>query len=122
MLDALHKIIYTGIGLAVLTEKKAQEVVDDLVKKGEVSAEEGQKLVREMMDKARYHAEEVRKTVNEEVRKVSDRYRWPSRQEFDELKRRVAELERRVPPIPLPGETVRVAPTADEQENPVNLP
>jgi len=96
MLDLIHKILYTGIGAAVLTEQKAREIVADLEKSGEVSGQEGKKLVQDLMDKARKHSEELRKTVGDEVRKLSDRYGWVSRQEFNELKARVEKLEARL--------------------------
>jgi polyhydroxyalkanoate synthesis regulator phasin len=92
MRDLIHKILYTGIGMAALTEKKAQELVSEMVKQGEVSAEEGKNLVRELMDRAKAQAEETRKLIVEEMDKV----RWPSRKEFEELKKRLAELEARL--------------------------
>ena len=95
MLDAIHKILYTGIGAAALTEQKAREIVAELEKNGEVSAEQGKKLVQELVDKARRHGEDLRKTIADEVKKVTDKYAWVSRDEFNELKSRVEQLESR---------------------------
>lgn len=94
MLDMLHKILYTGIGAAVLTEQKAREIVAELEKKGEVSGEEGRKLTQELIEKAKHHTEEFRKSVAEEVKKVSDKYGWVSRQEYNQLKDRLDQLEK----------------------------
>jgi polyhydroxyalkanoate synthesis regulator phasin len=96
MIDLLHKVFYTGIGFAALTEQKAQEIVADLVKRGEVSAEEGKSLAKEMMERARAQAEDIRRTIGDEIKKVSAKYKWPSRQEVDELKQRIADLEGRL--------------------------
>lgn len=93
MSDLIHKIVYTGIGLAAMTEQKAQEIVNELVKKGEVSSEEGKTLTKELVDKARHHKEELKKTISEEVKKVCDRFHWVSREDYEALQKRVEELE-----------------------------
>jgi polyhydroxyalkanoate synthesis regulator phasin len=95
MLDLIHKIVYTGIGLAAMTEQKAQEIVNELVKQGEVSSEEGKTLTKELMEKARHHKEELKKTISEEVKKVCDRFKWVSRDDYEALQKRVEELEGR---------------------------
>ena len=95
MQDILHKILYAGIGLAALSEQKAQEIVADLEKRGEVSAEEGKKLAQELVEKARQQAQDIRRFVSQEVEKVSSKVKIVSRDDFDALERRVADLEQR---------------------------
>ena len=92
--DLIHKILYAGIGFAALTEQKAKEIVDDLEKRGEVSSEEGKKLVREMVDKARQQAGELRKMVTEEMDKICQKAKWVSRQDYEDLKKRIEKLEK----------------------------
>jgi len=94
MQDILHKILYAGIGLAAMSEQKAQEIVAELQKRGEVSAEDGKKLAQELVDKARQHTQEIRRFVSQEVEKVSGKIKIVSREEFDALERRVAALEK----------------------------
>ena len=96
MLDIIHKILYTGIGFAVLTEEKAKEIVAELEKQGNVSSEEGKKLAQELIEKARKQSEQFKKSVNEEVDKIASKCGWVRRSEVDELKRRVEELEGRL--------------------------
>jgi len=93
MSELLHKILYAGIGLAALSEQKAKEIVADLEKRGEISAEEGKKLAQEIVDKARHHGEQVRKLISEEVEKLSGKLKIVSRREFDDLQQRVSALE-----------------------------
>ena len=42
--DGLKKLLLAGIGAAALTGEKAQDLVDDLVKKGELTVEQGKVL------------------------------------------------------------------------------
>ena len=93
MRDLIHKILYTGIGFAALTEEKAHQLVAELEQRGEVSSEEGKKLAAELVEKARKHGEELRKTVNEEIERLAKKFKWVSRDEFDNLKRRLEHLE-----------------------------
>jgi len=93
MLDILHKIVYTGIGFAALTEQKAQEFVRELEDRGDISSEEGKKLAQDLMDKARKQSQELRKTVQEEVSKFMENVKGVNREEFDQLKQRLAQLE-----------------------------
>ena len=95
MLDLIHKILYTGIGFAVLTEEKAREIAADLEQKGEVSSEQGKKLAQELVEKARHQSQELRKTISDEVNKLAGKFKWVSRQELDDLKQRLDELEKR---------------------------
>ena len=98
MLDILHKILYTGIGIAALSEEKAQEIVAELEKRGEVTSAEGKKLARDLIDKTRKQAQDIRQMVADEVKKVKDKMPCASRAEVDELKQRIADLEARCCP------------------------
>lgn len=93
MMDLIHKILYTGIGFAALTEEKAKELVADLETRGEVSGEEGKKLAQDLIAKARKHSQELRQTISDEVTKMLGKMKLVSRQEYEELASRVSHLE-----------------------------
>lgn len=44
MVDLIKKAIYTGVGLAVLTKEKAEELVKDLSEQAKLSEQEGKEL------------------------------------------------------------------------------
>jgi len=92
MLELIHKILYTGIGFAALTEEKARDLVAELEKQGEVSSAEGKKLAQDLIDKARHQSQELRQTIAQEVDKVSRKFKWVTREEFDQLRQRVDQL------------------------------
>ncbi len=93
MLDLVHKILYTGIGLAALTEEKAKEIVAELEQKGEVSSEQGKKLAQELIEKAKRQSKELRETISEEVNKLAGKFKWVTRQELEEMKQRLDKRE-----------------------------
>ena len=93
MMDLIHKVLYTGIGFAALTEEKAKDLVADLEKRGEVSGEEGKQLAQDLIAKAKKHSQELRQTIGDEVNKVLGKMKLVSRSEYEELCQRIAALE-----------------------------
>ncbi len=100
MMDLLHKILYTGMGFAALTEEKAKELAADLEKRGEVSGEEGKQLAQELIEKARKHSQELRQTIGDEVNKVLGKMKLVSRSDYEELCQRIAALEGKCTTMP----------------------
>lgn len=60
--DGLKKIILMGIGAAAMTAEKSQQIVDELVKKGELTVEQGKELNQELK-------RNVKKTIDEAAEK-----------------------------------------------------
>ncbi|MBU5317209.1 aspartyl beta-hydroxylase [Clostridium bornimense] len=59
--DGLKKILLVGIGAMATTTEKCMEIVDELVKKGEVTIEQGKVL-----------NEELKRSIKENENKISD--------------------------------------------------
>lgn len=59
--DGLRKVFLAGIGALATTVEKSQEIVDDLVKKGELTVEQGKALNTELKRKAAEVKEESAK-------------------------------------------------------------
>ena len=73
--ESLKKLLLIGIGTAAVTAEKFKEVLDDLVKKGELTVEQGKVLNKELKHN-------IKKTVKENVN-VSVKPTSP--EELDEL-------------------------------------
>ena len=59
--ESLKKLLLIGIGTAAVTAEKSKEVLDDLVKKGELTVEQGKVLNKELKHNIK---ESVKKNVN----------------------------------------------------------
>ena len=46
--DGLKKVLLVGIGAAATTVEKSQQIIEDLVKKGEITVEQGKELNKEL--------------------------------------------------------------------------
>ena len=60
--DGIKKFLLMGIGAAAMTVEKSQQMVDELVKKGELTVEQGKELNQELK-------RNVRKTIDEAAEK-----------------------------------------------------
>jgi poly(hydroxyalkanoate) granule-associated protein len=94
MLDYIRKMTLAGAGLAIITTEKIQEMMDDLVKKGEMTEKEAREAVNEFVEKSK----QARKDLEEKVEKIItgflNRMNIPTRKELDEIKERLERLEK----------------------------
>jgi polyhydroxyalkanoate synthesis regulator phasin len=95
MLELLEKAVMTTIGVAAITQKKAEELVAELKDRYKLSEEEGKNLVDKIQNIAKESREKVMEMAEVEVQKTVDRLGLVSREEFDRLSKRVQELESR---------------------------
>lgn len=95
MFDFLKKTYLFGLGLASLTREKAEEMVDDMIKRGEVAEKDRSKIVEDMLTRVQEEQEKLFKTVRDYVKKVVHDMGLPTRDEYLELQKRVDELEQK---------------------------
>lgn len=93
MLEILEKAVLTAIGVAAITQKKAEELVSEMKDKYKISEEEGKLFVDRIQTIAKDSKDKVREMAELEVQKVVDRLGLVSQEEFDRLSKRVEELE-----------------------------
>ena len=96
MLDLLEKAAMTAIGAAVITQKKAEELVVEIREKYTLSEEEGRNFVERIQGIAEESREKIREMAEIEVKKVVERLGLVSHDEHEHLAKRVQELESRL--------------------------
>lgn len=94
MKEYLRKIGLLGLGIAVLTKEKAEEVAGDLVKKGEISQEEGKTLAKDMMAEAEKQRKELTKKIDEEVKKALKKVDFASKDDIKRLEKKIDKLSK----------------------------
>jgi poly(hydroxyalkanoate) granule-associated protein len=95
MQEFIKKMMMFGVGLAAMTREKTEELVKELVKKGEMSEKEGKQLVNDLMEKSKKMTRELETKTEEMVTSTLKRLNIPTRKELDELRERVDRLEKR---------------------------
>ena len=96
MLELIEKVVMTTIGVAAITQKKAEELVAEMKERYKLSEEEGKNLVEKIQSMARENREKVQQMAEAEVKKVVERMGLVSVDELERLKKRVQELEARL--------------------------
>jgi len=91
--DVLRRYIDAGIEFTQLTRKRAEDVVRELVRAGEVQAEQAQQAVEELMERNRRNTERLVETVRGEIRSQVANLGLATRDDIARLQRRVDALE-----------------------------
>jgi polyhydroxyalkanoate synthesis regulator phasin len=86
--SVFKKMLMVGLGAATVTKEKAEEIVEDLVKRGEVAAGDRAKAIEELQQKAQAAAGEVKKMVDERVETLAKKLKW-----IDDMRKLQAQTE-----------------------------
>ena len=68
--DGLKKLVLLGIGAAAMTAEKSQQLVDELVKKGEITVEQGKELNQELQRNVKKSFDEISSAAKEQEAEV----------------------------------------------------
>lgn len=85
MLEAIKKVLFAGIGALALSEEKSREIVAELIKQGEITAQDGEKLLSEMRGKFT----KTGKSVEEKILATAKEYLH-----IQDLENRISRLEK----------------------------
>lgn len=94
MKDLFDKVIATGIGLAITSKEQVEKIVDELVKKGEVTKAESSSYVEGLIKKGEASRAQIEETIRERVQSILGERKYVSREEFETIERRLEALER----------------------------
>jgi polyhydroxyalkanoate synthesis regulator phasin len=91
--DLLKRYLDAGVAFTQLTQQKAEEIVRDLVKAGEVQAGEASTRVTELVERSRQNTEGIVALVRAEVQSQVSKLGLVPKKELDALRRELAELK-----------------------------
>ena len=95
-MDIVKKAMLLGLGVISLTKEKAEEVVDDLIKRGEVSREERFKMVDKLLKEAEKQEEELTGKISEIVQKAITKIGLATKKDLEDILKRLEEIEKRI--------------------------
>lgn len=93
MKDLLSKGLSIGLGLAVVSKEQIEKLVDELVKKGEVSTAESKELARELFEKGEAEKKEMNARIHEQLEKLLKELNIPTKADLERLEQRIQALE-----------------------------
>ncbi len=79
MKDLAKKGFSLGLGLLVMTKEQVEKAVDELVKKGKISADESKKMVNRLIEAGEKERERLDEVLREKVKKILSELDVPSK-------------------------------------------
>lgn len=96
MSDAMTKWLAIGLGMAALTKEKAEELIADLVQRGQMSRDEGGEILGRLLQQAEQQKAELRQSLSTQMKRLIDTAGLASRADLAALSDRVRALEERL--------------------------
>ena len=94
---AFVKELWTGaMDLFSKTEKDVHDFVSQMIKKGKLTPEEGKKIMKELMEKIQSSRSKIEARAHDSIEKTLHMINLPTKQEVEELGKKVTGLTRRV--------------------------
>jgi DNA-binding protein HU-beta len=90
--DVLKRYIDTGLAFTALTQARAEALVKDLVKAGEVQADQARAAAIDLVDRSRKNSEKLVEAVRREVKQQITSLGLVSKADLDKAEARIASL------------------------------
>lgn len=96
MIENLKKIGIYGVGLALLTQEKIEEIVKEASKEGKISKEDSKKAVKELIEASRKEKEKFSKSLKKEIQNILKEVGIPTRKDFASIENKLGALEKEI--------------------------
>lgn len=93
MKELLKNMLYTGVGAAILTRDKVDEIRKELVERGKLTKEEGKEFVDDLIKKSDCARNQLEIWLNRQVEERIQAMEFATSAELNELRSKVEELE-----------------------------
>lgn len=93
MIDFIKKGLAFGLGLAVTSKEQVENIVNELVQKGELSKEESKEMARQMMERGEEEKNRLKQIVREQLQQVLHELHVATRDDIRRLEQRIQSLE-----------------------------
>jgi polyhydroxyalkanoate synthesis regulator phasin len=96
MSDMVRKMGLFGIGVISLTQEKIEEFSQEMIKKGEMSKEEGKKFVKDVLSEKEKQMKDIENKINKRVKETLGKSGVVMKSDFAALERKIEKLEKTV--------------------------
>lgn len=95
-MDIIRRAVLLGLGVISLTKEKAEEVVDDLVKRGEVASGERFKAVDTLLKEVDKQEKVLEQKIAGTVQKVVADMGLPTKKDLEEIASTLKKIESKI--------------------------
>jgi len=92
-----RKMFLSGLGIVSLTKERANEIAQELIKKGELSQSESKEFVLDLMDKAEKEKDKlIEEKIKPEIDKSLEKMNFASKKCVDNLEKKIDDLGNKI--------------------------
>jgi polyhydroxyalkanoate synthesis repressor PhaR len=91
-MDFFKKSVLFGLGVFDLTKEKAEKMVDEMIKRGEMSQSDKSKAVKELLKGHDERMQKLKTKIDESVEKVTTKVRGKEKEEVAKLHKKLDDL------------------------------
>jgi len=95
MFDLFKKTVLMGLGAITITKEKAEQIVDELIKKGELAKEERPKAIQDILNKAEEQEKVLFTKITSEVNKAIAKLDIATKEDLKKLEKKIDELQKK---------------------------
>ncbi|MFH0933325.1 MAG: phasin family protein [Nitrospirota bacterium] len=92
LFDIIKKALFAGLG----AQEKVKELIDELVKKGEISKSQGAKIIRTWTEKADKRTDDISKNLSDLVNKTLTKMNLPTKKDIQEINKKIDALSKKL--------------------------
>jgi len=96
MSEMIRKMGLFSVGVISLTQEKAEEFTQEMIKKGEMSREEGKKFVREILSEKEKQVKDLEDKINDKVENVMKKSGVVMKSDISALEKKIEKLEKTI--------------------------
>lgn len=96
MSELIRKMGLFSVGVFSLTQEKVEEFTQEMIKKGDISREEGKKFVKDVLSEKEKQINDLEDKINENVEKVIKKSGVVMKSDIAALEKKIEELEKTI--------------------------
>ena len=94
--DLIERTFLVGVGAAAFTKDRVQELVEEFVRRGQLSSEEGREMVDKLVARSRDEARSAMKKADSSLHGALRDMGLSTKREVEDLEGRIRQLEHRI--------------------------
>lgn len=94
--DTLKKMGLLGIGILTLTQEKLEELTQEMIKKGEISREEGKKFVKDILSEREKQLKSIQDKIGETLKETLKKGGIVTKSDIEALEKKIGRLEKAI--------------------------
>jgi polyhydroxyalkanoate synthesis regulator phasin len=91
-MEILKKTVLASIGVFEVTKAKAEEIVDTLIKEGEIAKTKRSEAILELLDKAENSTKDFKDRVAKDIEATIEKMKVARKKDLEELSKKVDDL------------------------------